>query len=216
MQPPGPNPAAAQPVHHRPPDKWSTTVTHAKFNFKSRTPKLQLKYLPKDVLKVMNGLPRDPVLDLMENSGPGRKFAAPEPVLRAYYLSRLPETWVPEKPHAVWSQLKENWRNLAGLCGFEQVPSWETFRKRFKLLAEEYGNEITIRQFEILQELEKRNIGKKALPVQRQLLLPAYCLTRECYRNSSPYFPPQPRLIPPSRSVPMQVHQMRRRPASWP
>ena len=43
-----------------------------------------------------------------------------------------------------------------------------------------------------------------------------YCLTRECYRNSSPYFPPQPRLIPPSRSVPMQVHQMWSRPASWP
>ena len=52
--------------------------------------------------------------------------------------------------------------------------------------------------------------------VRRQLLLPTYCLTRECYRNSSPYFPPQPRLIPPSRSVPMQVHQMWSRPASWP
>ena len=140
-------------------------MTHAKINSKSRTPKLQLKYLPKDVLKVMNGLPRDPILDLMENSGPGRNFAAPEPVLRAYYLSRLPETWVPERPHKVWKQLKGDWRNLAGMCGFEQVPCWETFRKRFKLLAEEYGNETTIRLFEIKKELEKRKIGKKALPI---------------------------------------------------
>ena len=113
----------------------------------------------------MNGLPRDPVLDLMENSEPGRNFASPEPVLRAYYLSRLPETWVPEKPYSMWRLLKDDWRNLARLCGFEKVPSWETLRKRFKLLEEEYGNEITCRLFEIRQELEKRNIGKKALPI---------------------------------------------------
>ena len=62
-------------------------MTHAKNNSKSPTPKVQLKYLPKDVLKVMNGLPRDPILDLMESSGQGRKFASPEPILRAYYLS---------------------------------------------------------------------------------------------------------------------------------
>ena len=40
------------------------------------------------------------------------------------------------------------------------------------------------------------------------------CVTREGYRNSSSYFPHQPRLIPPSCSVPMQVQQMRRGPAS--
>ena len=51
---------------------------------------------------------------------------------------------------------------------------------------------------------------------QRQSTLPAGCLTRKCYRNSSPYFQPQPGPIPPSRSVPMQVHQTRRRAAPWP
>ena len=50
--------------------------------------------------------------------------------------------------------------------------------------------------------------------VQRQLRLPTCCLTRKCYRNSSPYFPPQPGLIPPSRSVPIEVHQMPRRPTN--
>ena len=147
-------------------------MTHAKNNSKSPTPKVQLKYLPKDVLKVMNGLPRDPILDLMESSGQGRKFASPEPILRAYYLSRLPESWVPEKPHAVWTLLKENWMELADLCGFVEVPCWETFRARFKLLASEYGNETTIRLFEIKKELEKRNTGKKALPIIAKHRLP--------------------------------------------
>ena len=140
-------------------------MTHAKNNSKSPTPKVQLKYLPKDVLKVMNALPRDPILDLMESSGQGRNFASPEPILRAYYLSRLPESSVPEKPHAVRTLLKENWMKLADLCGFVEVPCWETFRVRFKLLAGEYGNETTMRLFEIKKELEKRNIGKKALPI---------------------------------------------------
>ena len=54
---------------------------------------------------------------------------------------------------------------LADLCGFVEVPCWETFRARFKLLAGEYGNETTMRLFEIKKELEKRNIGKKALPI---------------------------------------------------
>ena len=147
-------------------------MTHAKNNSKSPTPKVQLKYLPKDVLKVMNGLPRDPILDLMESSGQGRKFASPEPILRAYYLSRLPESWVPEKPHAVWTLLKKNSMELADLCGFVEVPCWETFRARFKLLASEYGNETTIRLFEIKKELEKRNIGKKALPIIAKHRLP--------------------------------------------
>ena len=140
-------------------------MTHAVTNSKRPSPKLQLKYHPKDVLKVMDILPRDQVLDLMENSGPGRKLAAQEPILRAYYLSRLAETWVPKKPHAVYRLLKENCRNLADLCGFQQVPCWETLRKRFKMLEEEYGNEITNRQVEIRQELRKRNLGKKALPI---------------------------------------------------
>ena len=107
-------------------------MTHAVTDSKRPSPKLQLKYHPKDVLKVMDILPRDQVLDLMENSGPGRKLAAQEPILRAYYLSRLAETWVPKKPHAVYRLLKENCRNLADLCGFQQVPCWETLRKRFK------------------------------------------------------------------------------------
>ena len=140
-------------------------MTRANTNSKSRTPKVQRKYLPKDVLKVMNVLPRDPILDLMKSAGSGRNLAAPEPVLRAYYLSRLPDTWVPEKPHAVWRQLKDDWRNLASMCGFEKVPCWETLRVRFKLLAEEYGNEVAIRLFELKQELEKGNIGKKTQPV---------------------------------------------------
>ena len=72
-------------------------MTRANTNSKSRTPKVQRKYLPKDVLNVMNVLPRNPILDLMESSGPGRKFASPEPILRAYYLSRLQESGVPEK-----------------------------------------------------------------------------------------------------------------------
>ena len=33
------------------------------------------------------------------------------------------------------------------------------------MLEEEYGNEITNRQVEIRQELRKRNLGKKALPI---------------------------------------------------
>ena len=61
--------------------------------------------------------------------------------------------------------LVDNERNLADLCGFVTVPCWETFRKRFKLLAKEYGNEVAVRLFELKQELEKKNIGKKALPV---------------------------------------------------
>ena len=40
------------------------------------------------------------------------------------------------------------------------------------------------------------------------------CLTREGYRKSSSYCPLQPRPIPPSCSVPMQVQQMRSGPAS--
>ena len=67
-------------------------MTRAVTDSKRPSPKLQLKYHPKDVLKVMDILPRDRVLDLMENSGPGRKLAAQEPILRAYYLSRLAET----------------------------------------------------------------------------------------------------------------------------
>ena len=46
------------------------------WNSSSRTPKLQLKFDPEDVPAAMDTLPRDPVLDLMENSGPGRKLAA--------------------------------------------------------------------------------------------------------------------------------------------
>ena len=140
-------------------------MTHARINTNSQPPKLQLKYTVKDVLKVMNSLPRDPVPDLMKSAGPGRNFASPEPVLRAYYLSRLPETWVPEKPHAVWILLKKDWRDLAGPCGFEQVPCWETFRTRFKLLEGEYGNETNIRMFEIKKELERQGVGKRALPI---------------------------------------------------
>ncbi len=140
-------------------------MTHAITNSRGSPPKAQLKYQPKDVLKVMNSLPLDPILDLMESWGPGRKFAEPEPMLHVYYMSRLPETWVPEKPHAVWNQLRENCRNLADLCGFKKVPCWETFRTRFKLLDEEYGNEIGIRLFEIQTELKERNVAKKALPI---------------------------------------------------
>ena len=80
-------------------------------------------------------------------------------------LSRLAETWVPQKPHAVHRLLKENWRNLADMCGFQQVPCWETFRRRVKAIEAEYGNEITIRQVEIQRELRKRDLGKKALPI---------------------------------------------------
>ena len=140
-------------------------MTHASDNSKRTNPKLQLKYDPKDVLKVINTLPRDPVLDLIENSGKGRKLAAKEPVLRAYYLSQLDETWVPEKSHAVYRLLKENWRDLADQCGFEELPCWETFRKRFNLLKDDYYNETAIRQFEILRELKKADLGKKALPI---------------------------------------------------
>ena len=138
-------------------------MTHADNN--SITPKLQLKYDPKDVLKTLDSLPRDPVLDLMENSGPGRKLVAQEEILRAYHLSKLAETWVPDNPHAVYRLLKENWRNLADQCGFRHVPCWETIRVRFKLLDEEYGNEIILRQFAIRQALEKASLGKKALPI---------------------------------------------------
>ena len=80
-------------------------------------------------------------------------------------LSRLAETWVPQKPHAVHRLLKENSRNLADMCGFQQVSCWETFRRRVKAIEAEYGNEITIRQVEIQRELRKRNLGKKALPI---------------------------------------------------
>ena len=147
-------------------------MTHARINAKARSPKVQLKYAPKDVVKVINGLPRDPILRLMEKSGPGRKFAEPEAILRSYYLSRFPETWVPEKPHAVWGLLKENWRDLADQCGFVKVPCWQTFRTRFKLLEEEYGNETTIRIFEIKKELERKGVGKKALPIIAKHKLP--------------------------------------------
>ena len=140
-------------------------MTHAISNSRGRTPKAQLKYQPKDVLKALNSLSPDPILGLMENAGPGRKFAEPEPMLRVYYLSRLPETWVPEKPHTVWSLLQDNRKNLAELCGFKRVPCWETFRKRFKLLEMEYDNEVICRLIEIRRELEKRGVGKKALPI---------------------------------------------------
>ena len=43
-------------------------MTRANNDSKSRTPKVQRKYLPKDVLKVMRALPRDPILDLMKKS----------------------------------------------------------------------------------------------------------------------------------------------------
>ena len=140
-------------------------MTHASDNSKRPNPKLQLNYDPKDVLKVIDTLPRDPVLDLMENSGPGRKLAAQEPILRAYHLSQLAETWVPAKPHAVHRLLEENWRHLADLCGFEKVPCWETFRKRFKLLEQGFSTQTAIRQFEIRRELKKTDLGKKALPI---------------------------------------------------
>ena len=103
-------------------------MTHTATNSTQRTPTLQLKFDPEDVL------PRDRVLDLLENSGPGRKLTAQERILRACHLSPLAETWVTEKPHAVWRLLKENWRNLADLCGFQRVPRCETFRKQFKVL----------------------------------------------------------------------------------
>ena len=51
------------------------------------------------------------------------------------------------------------------MCGFQQVPCWETFRRRVKAIEAEYGNEITIRQVEIQRELRKRDLGKKALPI---------------------------------------------------
>ena len=140
-------------------------MTHAGINTRSQLPKLQLKYRLQDVLKVMKDLPRDPILDLMKSSGPGRKFAEPEAILRSYYLSRLPETWVPEKPHTVWSLLREDWEDLASLCRFTKVPCWETFRKGYKLLGEKYGNEVMIRLFEIKEELEKRKVGKKLPPI---------------------------------------------------
>ena len=152
-------------------------MTHAFPQSIQDKPKLQLKYDPKDVLRVMDILPRDRVLDFMENSGPGRQPAAQEPILRAYYLSRLAETWVPKNPHAVCRLLKANWRNLADLCGFQQVPGCETVRKRFKLLEEEYGNELTNRQLEIQQELEKRRLGKKTLPIILQSLAGSAGLT---------------------------------------
>lgn len=140
-------------------------MTHAVDKSKRHTPKLQLKYDPKDVLKIIDSLPRDPLLDLMENSGPGRKLVAQEEILRAYHLSKLAETWVPESPHAVYRLLKENWRGLADRCHFQHIPCWETFRKRFKLLDEEYRNEVILRQLAILRALEKRGLGKKALPI---------------------------------------------------
>ena len=105
-------------------------MTHAFPQSIQDKPKLQLKYDPKDVLRVMDILPRDRVLDFRENSGPGRQPAAQEPILRAYYLSRLAETWVPKNPHAVCRPAEANWRNLADLCGFQQVPGCETVRKR--------------------------------------------------------------------------------------
>ena len=53
--------------------------------------------------------------------------------------------------------------DLAGQCGFNEVPCWETFRARFKLLEEKYGNQIAVRQGKILQGLERAKVGKKAL-----------------------------------------------------
>ena len=152
-------------------------MTHAKNN--SITPKLELKYDPKDVLKIMDRLPRDRVLDLMENSGPGRKLVAQEEILRAYHLSKLSETWVPENPHAVYRLLKENWRNLADQCGFQHVPCWETIRVRFKLLDEKYANEITLRQFEIRQALRKTDLGKKGFAHHREAPAPEEPARRE-------------------------------------
>ena len=67
-------------------------MTHAATNSTQRTPKLQLKFDPEDVLAVMDILPRDRVLDLMENSGPGSKLAVQERILCACHLSPLAET----------------------------------------------------------------------------------------------------------------------------
>ena len=69
-----------------------SSVTHAATNSTQRTPKLQLKFDPEDVLAVMDILPRDRVLDLMENSGPGSKLAVQERILCACHLSPLAET----------------------------------------------------------------------------------------------------------------------------
>ena len=136
-------------------------MTHANKNDKPSPPKVQLKYRPKDVLKVMKGLPLDPILALLKKSGSGRNLTEPEPTLLAYYLSKLPEVAIPEKPHAVLSLLKDEELDLADQCGFKTVPCWETLRTRFKLLEKEYGNQIAIRQAEILEELERRDTGKK-------------------------------------------------------
>ena len=136
-------------------------MTHANPNTKPTPPKVQLKYAAKDVLRVMKALPRDPILALLKKSGSGRNFAEPEPMLRVYYLSKLAEVAIPEKPHAVLSLLKDEELDLANQCGFKTVPCWETLRSRFILLEKEYGNQIAIRQAEILEELERRGTGKK-------------------------------------------------------
>ena len=147
-------------------------MTHTKNNSNGNRPKVQLVYDPRDVVKVIDLLPRDPILDLMENPGPGRKLSALEPILRVYHLSQMKETWVPKKPHTVHGLLKKDHRNLAALCGFEKIPCWETFRNRFKLLETQYGNETAIRQAEILMKLQKMDWGKKALPVITKRKLP--------------------------------------------
>ena len=116
-------------------------------------------------MEVIDSLPPHPILDLMENSGPGRKLSEQESMLCAFQLSQMDEVWVPKKPHAVYRLLKDNHRCLATLCRFGKVPSWETFRKRFQILKLEYSNEVAIRMFEIREELRKRACGKKALPI---------------------------------------------------
>ena len=65
-------------------------MTHTATNSTQRTPTLQLKFDPEDVL------PRDRVLDLLENSGPGRKLAAQERILRACHLSPPPRPGLPK------------------------------------------------------------------------------------------------------------------------
>ena len=49
--------------------------------------------------------------------------------------------------------------------------------------------------------------------VQRQLLLPACCLTEKCYRNFSTGGPLQPALTPVFHGTPARVHRPQRRPA---
>ena len=51
---------------------------------------------------------------------------------------------------------------------------------------------------------------------RRQLVLPACCLTRECYRNFSTWNPLQSTPVPAVHWVPLTPHQSQRRPVFWP